>query len=71
MTQRAITLRFVVPEVLAFGIVISIGIVNLPKKYPVPVVQTDANHSVAGSHNIDELPNLRLSRVHLLLSKWY
>jgi len=71
MAQKAVTLKFVVPEVLAVGIIISIGIVYLTGKYPVLVVQADANHSVAGSRDIAELPNLRLSRVHLLLSKWY
>jgi hypothetical protein len=67
MTQKAVTLKFAVP---AFGIIISIGIVYLTGKYPVPVVQVDANHSVAGSRDVAELPPQRLSRVHLLLSKW-
>jgi hypothetical protein len=73
MTQKAVTSKFVIPEVLAvaFGITILIGIVYLTGKYPVPVVRADADHSVAGSPDIAELPNLRLSRVHLLLSRWY
>jgi len=54
---------------VAFGI-ISIGIVYLTGRYSVPVVQSDANHSVSDSRDIAELPNPRLSRVHLLLSKW-
>jgi hypothetical protein len=72
MTQRAIALRFVVPKVLAvaFGIIILIGVVYFTHKYPVPAVQAEANHAVAGSREIAELPNPdgRLSRVRLLLS---
>jgi hypothetical protein len=72
MTQRAITLRFVAPEVLAvaFGIIILIGVTYFTHKYPVPAVQAEANHSVAGSREIAKLPNPdgRLSRVRLLLS---
>jgi hypothetical protein len=46
--------------------VVSIGAV----KYLLPIDQAEANHSVAGSRGIAELPNPdgRLSRVHLLLS---
>jgi len=71
MTQRAITLRFVVPEMLAVasGIIILIGIVYFTNKYPAPIDRVDANHSVAGSRGSAELsnPDLRLWRVHLLL----
>ena len=72
MTQKAITLKFVVPEVLAvaFGIVILTGIVYFTHKYPVLTVRADANRSVANSRGSAELPNPdgRLSRVRLLLS---
>jgi hypothetical protein len=72
MTHKAITLKFVVPTMLAiaFGIMISIGAVHLTDKYPVNIDQAGANHSVAGSREIAELPNPdgRLSRVRLLLS---
>jgi hypothetical protein len=71
MTQKAITLKFFVPEVLAvaFGIIILIGIIYFAHRYPVPTVRADANHSVAGSRQSAELPNpdVRLWRVHLLL----
>jgi hypothetical protein len=43
---------------------ISIGAV----KYFVPIDQAQANHSVAGSREIAELPNPHLSRVRLLFS---
>jgi hypothetical protein len=75
MIQRVITLRFVVPEMLAVasGIIILIGIVYFTHKYRTPTIQADANHSVAGSRASVELPNPdgRLTRVRLLLSKWY
>jgi hypothetical protein len=72
MTQRAITLRFVVPEVLAvaFGIIILIGVVYFTHKYPVPAVQAEANHAATSSRGSAELSNpdlLRLWRIHLLL----
>ena len=68
--HKAITLKFVVPTVLVLTLGISIGAVYLPDKHFVPVDQAEANHSVAGSGGITELPNPdgRLSRVHLLLS---
>jgi hypothetical protein len=68
--HKAITLKFVVPTVLVLALGISIGAVYLPDKHFVPVDQAEANHSVAGSGGITELPNPdgRLSRVHLLLS---
>jgi len=71
MTQKSITLKFVVPTVLAiaFGIMISIGTTYLKVKY-IPIDKAEANRSVAGSREIAELPNHdgRLSRVDLLLS---
>jgi hypothetical protein len=70
MTQRAITLRFVVPEVLAvaFGIIILIGVVYFTHKYPVPTVQAEANAiSSRGSAELSNPDSLRLWRVHLLL----
>jgi hypothetical protein len=71
MTQRAITLKFVVPEVLAvaFGIIILIGIVYFTHKYPVRIDQADASHFVAGGRESAELPSPdgRLWRVHVLL----
>jgi hypothetical protein len=71
MTHKAITLKFVVPTVLALALGISIGAVCLTDKHLVPTDQAEANHSVAGSGGITELPNPdgRLSRVHLLLSR--
>jgi hypothetical protein len=66
MTHKAITLKFVVPTVLAtaLAIVVSVGAV----KYLVPIDRAEANHSVASSREIAELPNTHLSRVRLLLS---
>jgi hypothetical protein len=68
MTHIAITFKFVVLTVLAIalGMMISTGATHLRDKHPVPV---DRNAN-AGSREIPELPNpdLRLSRVHLLLS---
>ena len=71
MTQKAITLKFVVATVLTLALGISIGAVYLTDKHLVPTNQAEANHSVAGSGGITELPNPdgRLSRVHLLLSR--
>ena len=71
MTGKAITLKFVVPTVIATVLVmISIGVVYLTVKYLVLMDQAETNHSVAGSRASAELPNpdLRLSRVQLLLS---
>jgi hypothetical protein len=70
MTHKVITLKLVVPTVLALALGISIGAVYLTDKLLVPTDQAEANHSVAGSGGITELPNSdgRLSRVHLLLS---
>jgi hypothetical protein len=55
---------------IALGIMISIGTVHFTDRNAVPIDQAEANHSVAGSGGITELPNPdgRLSRVHLLLS---
>ena len=73
MTHKVITLEFIVPTVLAvaLGILCSIGTVYLTDKYPVPIDQAEASHSVAGTSGIAELPNPdgRLSRVRLLLSR--
>ena len=70
MTHKPITLKFVVPTVLVLALGISIGAVYLTDKHLVLTDQAEANHSVAGSGGIAELPNPdgRLSRVHLLLS---
>jgi hypothetical protein len=64
MTHKAITLKFVVPTVLALMLGISIGAVYLTDKHLVPADQAEANRAIT------ELPNPdgRLSRVHLLLS---
>ena len=67
MTHKAITLKFVVPTAVALGIILSIGAVYLKDKY-FPINQAEANHSVASSREIAELPNTHLSRVRLLLS---
>ena len=68
MTHKAITLKFVVLTVLAIalGIMISIGAAHLTDKHSAPIDR----HALAGSHEITEWPNpdVRLSRVHLLLS---
>ncbi len=73
MTHEVITLKFVVPTVLAIalGFVISIVVVHTTSEYPVPVGQPEANHSTSGSGGFAEWPNPhgRLSRVHLLLSR--
>ena len=73
MTQKAITLKFVVPEMLAVasGIIILIGIVYFTPKYPVSTIQADADHSVAGTRGSAELPNPdgRFTRVRLLLDR--
>jgi hypothetical protein len=71
MIHKAITLKFVVPTVLVLALGISIGAVYLTDRHLVPTDQAEANHSVAGSGGITELPNPdgRLSRVHLLLSR--
>jgi hypothetical protein len=71
MTNKVITIEFIVPTLLAIvlGIVLSIGAVYLTDKHLVPVDQTEANYSVAGSRGSVELqyPDGRLSRVNLLL----
>ena len=72
MTDKAITLKFVVPTALAIalGIMISMGTVHLTDKSAVPLDQADANRSVASSGGLAALPNLdvQLSRVRLVLS---
>jgi hypothetical protein len=63
---KGVTSKFVVPTVfaIALGITISFGAV----KYLIPADQAEANHSVADSRGIAEVPNPQLSRVRLLLS---
>jgi hypothetical protein len=71
MTHKAITLKFVVPTVLAIllGILLAFGAVYLGHHLG-PVDPSEAQHFVAGGRAIAELPKPdgRLSRVHLLLS---
>ena len=69
MTHEAITLKFVVPAVLAVALGISIGAAYLTYKHLVATDQAEANHSIAGSRGIAESPSpdARLSRVRLLL----
>jgi hypothetical protein len=71
MTRKAITLKFVLPTVLAIalGTIISIGVVYLTVKYLVLIDQKEAKQSVAGSRRAAQLPNPdgRLWRVHVLL----
>ena len=71
MTHKAITLKFVVPTVLAIvlGILLAFGVVYLGHHLGF-VDQSEAQHLVVGSRGIAELPSPdgRLSRVHLLLS---
>jgi hypothetical protein len=70
MTHKLNTLKFVVPTGLADALVImSIGAIYFTMKYVVLVDQAEPNYSV-GSRASAELPNpdLRLSRIHLLLS---
>jgi hypothetical protein len=72
MTNKAITIEFIFPTLLAIvlTIVLSIGAVYLTDKHLVPVDQTEANYSVAaGGRGFVELPNPdgRFSRVNLLL----
>jgi hypothetical protein len=72
MTEKAITLQFVVPTGLAaIALGISIGAIYLTVKHLVLTGQAEANHAVAGSRGRVELPNPdgRLSRVHTLLSR--
>jgi hypothetical protein len=70
MIHKAITLKFVVPEMLAvaLGIVILIGIFYFTHKYPVPPARADTNSVVSGRGS-SELLNLGLSRVRLLVSR--
>ena len=70
--RKVRNVEFVVPTVfaVALAIVLSIGAIYLTEIFLGPIEQVEANHSVAGSGGITELPNPdgRLSRVHLLLS---
>ena len=70
MTHKGITLKFVVPMVVAIALGLSIGAAYLTDKYNVPIDQASANQSAVGGRGIAELPNPdgRLSRVHVLLS---
>ena len=72
MTHKVITFEFVSPTVLAalLGTLLLIGAIYLTNRYLGAVDQSEANHSVAGSRRIAELPKPdgRFSRVHLLLS---
>jgi hypothetical protein len=72
MTHKVITFEFVAPMALAavLGTVLLIGAIYLTNRHLSPVDQSEANHSVAGSHGIAELPKTdgRFSRAHLLLS---
>ena len=52
MTHKVITLKLVVPTVLALTLGLSIGAVYLTDKHLVPADQAEANHSVAGSRGI-------------------
>jgi hypothetical protein len=54
---------------IVLGIVLAFGAVYVGHRLG-PVDKAEANHSVAGSRGIAELPNPdgRLSRVHVLLS---
>jgi hypothetical protein len=47
MTQRAITFKFVLPELLAvaLGILVLIAIVYLTDKYPIPIKHSDASRT--------------------------
>ena len=58
MTHKAITFKFFVPTVLvvALGIMFSIGSVYLTVKYLVLIDHAEADHLVAGSRRIAELP---------------
>jgi hypothetical protein len=69
MTHKAITLKFVVPTVLAVALGITIGAAYLTDKRLVATDQAEVNQSVAGSRGGAESPNsdARLSRVRLLL----
>jgi hypothetical protein len=71
MTQKAINFKLLVPAVSAgaIGIVVSVSIVYLKDRYPVPVNQADPYGVVAASHRSTEIPNAdgRLWRIHVLL----
>lgn len=72
MTHKALSLKFVIPTVLAIAlaIVISIDAVHFTDKHAVAIDQADADHAVAGSSEIaaQPKPDFQLSRVRLLLS---
>lgn len=66
MTQKLTALKFVVPTVLVFGVIISIGVAYFKNRYPIPI---PIDQAVASSRQSAELANadMRLWRVHLLL----
>ena len=70
--RKVRNVEFVVQTVfaVALAIVLSVGAIYLTEIFLGPIEQVEANHSVAGSGGITDLPNPdgRLSRVHLLLS---
>jgi hypothetical protein len=55
MTQKTITFKFVIPELLAvaLGIMILIGIIYLSDKYPVPTNRTGADRITTPDHARD------------------
>jgi len=71
MTQKAINFKFVLPTVsaIAFAIIISIGVIYLKDKYPLPVGQAGSHQPAANGQRSAELPNAerRLWRMHVLL----
>jgi hypothetical protein len=66
MTDKAITIKFVVPTALAIalGIMISMSTVHFADKSALPLYQADANHSAASTGGFPA----QLSRVRLVLS---
>ena len=52
MTNKVITIEFIVPTVLAImlGIALSICAINLTNRYLGPIDQAEADYSVAVSH---------------------
>ncbi|MGB9115352.1 hypothetical protein [Bradyrhizobium sp.] len=52
MTQKVITLEFVVPTVLALALafVLSVGAVHLTDKYLGPIDLMESHHTIADSH---------------------
>ena len=70
MTQKANSLRFIVPTGLAVALVmVSLGAIYLTMKYVVLIDHAEVSYSVTGSGQSAELPypDRRLTRVRLLL----